>query len=103
MEAIDNRIFQEIREHNQVMENLEYLSDGIGPRLTGSDQLQKAVNWVFRSRPSLWIRERPCRRLESRSLLATRFCARSNLQAGSAEPHDCIGGLVPRNGRRGAR
>jgi hypothetical protein len=46
IEAIDKRIFQEIREHNQVMENLEYLSDSIGPRLTGSDQLQKAVNWV---------------------------------------------------------
>ena len=32
LEAADKRIFQEIREHNQIMKNLEYLSDHIGPR-----------------------------------------------------------------------
>ena len=46
LEAADKRIFQEIREHNQIMENLEYLSDRIGPRLTGSEQLEKAVAWA---------------------------------------------------------
>jgi len=45
-EAVDKRIFQEIREHNQVTKNLEYLSDDIGPRLTGSDELQKAAMWA---------------------------------------------------------
>ncbi len=43
---IDKRIFQEIHDHNQVMKNLEYLSDTVGPRLTGSDRLQKAVTWA---------------------------------------------------------
>jgi carboxypeptidase Q len=46
IEATDKRIFQEIREHNHVMENLEYLSDRIGPRVTGTDQLRAAVSWV---------------------------------------------------------
>ena len=46
MEATDKRIFQEIREHNHIMENLEYLSDTIGPRVTGSEQLKTAVNWA---------------------------------------------------------
>jgi carboxypeptidase Q len=45
-EAIDKRIFQEIRDHNEIMRNLEYLSDIIGPRLTGSDQLQRSVEWA---------------------------------------------------------
>src|SRR5438045_8413542 len=45
-EATDKRIFQEIREHNKLMKNLEYLSDEIGPRLTGSDQLQRSVDWA---------------------------------------------------------
>ncbi len=45
-EAIDKGIFQEIRDHNEIMKNLEYLSDIIGPRLTGSDQLQRSVEWA---------------------------------------------------------
>ena len=46
IEATDRRIFQEIREHNHLVENLQYLSDSIGARVTGTDQLQKAVNWA---------------------------------------------------------
>jgi len=33
--AEDAQILSEIRDHSQVMENLEYLSDEIGPRLDG--------------------------------------------------------------------
>jgi carboxypeptidase Q len=44
--AVDKQIIQEIREHNRLMENLEYLSDAIGPRVTGSEPLQKAVKWA---------------------------------------------------------
>jgi len=46
LEATDRRIFQEVREHNHVIENLEYLSDAIGPRLTGTEQLQTAESWA---------------------------------------------------------
>jgi hypothetical protein len=46
LEATDKRIFQEIRAHNHLMENLEYLSDRIGPRLTGSEQLRTAEIWA---------------------------------------------------------
>jgi carboxypeptidase Q len=46
LEATDRRIFQEIHEHNHLMENLEHLSDAIGPRLTGSEQLRSAENWA---------------------------------------------------------
>lgn len=42
----DKRIFQEIRDHNQIMANLEYLSDTIGPRLTGSPALDSAADWA---------------------------------------------------------
>src|SRR6266705_5723981 len=44
--AADTRILGEIREHSKAMENLEYLSDEIGPRLTGSPQLKQANDWT---------------------------------------------------------
>src|SRR5467141_4006748 len=44
--AGDAQILSEIRDHSQVMENLEYLSDEIGPRLTGSPQLKQANDWT---------------------------------------------------------
>lgn len=46
LDASDKRILQEIQEHNQLMENIEHLSDAIGPRLTGSDQLTAAEAWA---------------------------------------------------------
>jgi hypothetical protein len=44
--AADAQILSEIRDHSQVMENLQYLSDEIGPRLTGSPQLKQANDWT---------------------------------------------------------
>src|SRR5712664_62469 len=44
--AADAQILSEIRDHSHVMENLEYLSDEIGPRLTGSPQLKQANDWT---------------------------------------------------------
>jgi carboxypeptidase Q len=42
----DARILAEIREHSELMDNLEYLSDRIGPRLTGSPLLKQASDWT---------------------------------------------------------
>ncbi|MBZ5529118.1 MAG: hypothetical protein LAN71_14620 [Acidobacteriia bacterium] len=44
--AADAQILAQIAGHSQVMESLEYLSDRIGPRLTGSEQLKKANEWT---------------------------------------------------------
>src|SRR5215472_15439728 len=44
--AADKRILQEVQVHNQLMENIEHLSDAIGPRLTGSEQLKAAEAWA---------------------------------------------------------
>lgn len=44
--AQDARILAEIHDHSEVMENLEHLSDAIGPRLTGSPQLKAANEWA---------------------------------------------------------
>jgi carboxypeptidase Q len=44
--ATDKRILQEIQERNHLMENIEYLSDAIGSRLTGSEQLKTAEAWA---------------------------------------------------------
>jgi carboxypeptidase Q len=42
----DAKILAEIREHSELMDNLEYLSDRIGPRLTGSPLLKQANDWT---------------------------------------------------------
>src|SRR5437016_2511347 len=42
----DALILSEIRDHSQATDNLEYLSDEIGPRLTGSPQLKQANDWT---------------------------------------------------------
>jgi len=44
--AVDAQILSEIREHSELMTNLEYLSDRIGPRLTGSPRLKEANDWT---------------------------------------------------------
>jgi carboxypeptidase Q len=44
--AADAKILAEIHDHSEAMENLEHLSDAIGPRLTGSPQLKRANDWT---------------------------------------------------------
>src|SRR5712664_4550985 len=44
--AADTQILSEIREHSEAAANLEYLSDSIGARLTGSPQLKQANDWT---------------------------------------------------------
>ena len=41
--AADALILTEVRDHSEAMVNIEYLSDAIGPRLTGSPQLKQAI------------------------------------------------------------
>src|SRR5260370_10461361 len=44
--AADAQILSEIREHSEAAANLEYFSDSIGARLTGSPQLKLANDWT---------------------------------------------------------
>lgn len=44
--AADAQILSQVREHSELMQNLEYLSDEIGPRLTGSPRLKQANDWT---------------------------------------------------------
>src|SRR5215467_1835663 len=44
--AADAQILAEIRDHSEAMQNLEYISDSIGPRLTGAPQLKQANEWT---------------------------------------------------------
>lgn len=44
--AVDTQIIKEISEHGELMSNLEYLSDRIGPRLTGTPLLKQANDWT---------------------------------------------------------
>ncbi len=42
----DARILTEIQNNSEAMANLEYLSDSIGARLTGTDGLKRANDWT---------------------------------------------------------
>ena len=44
--AVDAQIIGEIRDHGELMNNLQYLSDRIGPRLTGTPLLKQANDWT---------------------------------------------------------
>ena len=44
--ATDRGILAEVKDNNELMANLEYLSDMIGPRLTGTDRLAQANRWT---------------------------------------------------------
>ncbi|HJY85245.1 MAG TPA: M20/M25/M40 family metallo-hydrolase [Candidatus Acidoferrales bacterium] len=47
MVATSHRIVSEIQQNNEVMENLEYLADLIGPRLTGTPNMTRASRWTM--------------------------------------------------------
>jgi 6-phosphogluconolactonase len=44
--ALDQKVIAEVKSGNQIIPNLTYLSDVIGPRLTGSDNLKRANDWT---------------------------------------------------------
>jgi hypothetical protein len=43
--ALDQRILDDAKKGSQILANLTYLSDMIGPRLTGSANLKRATDW----------------------------------------------------------
>jgi hypothetical protein len=44
--ALDQKLIADAKDNSEIMKNLEYLSDIIGPRLTGSKNLEKANKWA---------------------------------------------------------
>lgn len=48
MEEADEKIADEVKTHSELMKNLEYLTTQIGPRLTGSKQMQAASDWTLK-------------------------------------------------------
>jgi len=48
MEEADQKIADEVKAHSELMKNLEYLTTQIGPRLTGSPQMQAASDWTLK-------------------------------------------------------
>jgi carboxypeptidase Q len=48
MEEADQKIAAEVKAHSELMKNLEHLTTEIGPRLTGSKQMQQASEWTLK-------------------------------------------------------
>ena len=47
-EEADQKIAAEVQAHSELVKNLEYLTTQIGPRLTGSPQMQAASAWTLK-------------------------------------------------------
>jgi len=47
MEQADQKIFDEVKAHSELMKNLEYLTTEIGARLTGSPEMNRASDWTL--------------------------------------------------------
>lgn len=47
METADQKIADEVKAHSELIKNLEHLTTQIGPRLTGSPQMQAASQWTL--------------------------------------------------------
>jgi carboxypeptidase Q len=45
--ALDQKLINDAKEGSEIMTNLSYLSDVIGPRLTGSANLKRANDWAY--------------------------------------------------------
>jgi carboxypeptidase Q len=48
MEDADQKIAAEVKAHSELVKNLGYLTTQIGPRLTGSPQMQAASDWTLK-------------------------------------------------------
>lgn len=48
METADQQIADEVKAHSALLKNLEFLTTQIGPRLTGSTQMQQASDWTLK-------------------------------------------------------
>jgi hypothetical protein len=48
METADQQIADQVKAHSELIKNLEYLTTQIGPRLTGSKQMQQASDWSLK-------------------------------------------------------
>lgn len=48
MEGADQKIYDEVKAHSELMKNLEHLTSNIGARLTGSKQMQQASGWTLK-------------------------------------------------------
>jgi carboxypeptidase Q len=48
MEQADQKIAEEVKARSELIKNLEYLTTQIGPRLTGSKQMQAASDWTLK-------------------------------------------------------
>ena len=47
MEQADQKVLDEVNAHSELMKNLNYLTTEIGPRLTGSAQMNRASDWTL--------------------------------------------------------
>ena len=101
--AGDEKILAEVRDHNEIMANLEYLSDMIGQRLTGSENLKKANDWTQKKFAEYGLDECAPGKLVDRAYLDAGYGDGTNCKSGGTSVDDCVVRVGGEYGRAGAR
>ncbi len=93
IKAVTQAIIEEIDKRSELMANLEYLCDMIGPRLTGSPGLTKANQWTRDKFKQYGLAEPSSRVVDDREGLDARRGQGSRGRAGRAAAAAGIGRL----------
>ena len=93
--AVTQAILEEIDKRSELMANIEYLCDMIGPRLTGSPNLTKANQWTRDKFQAVRPGQRPPRAVDDRAGLDPRRGQGPGRRAGRAAHPAGIGRLEP--------
>ena len=101
--AADAQILSEVREHSEAMQNLEYLSDHIGARLTGSAQLKQGNDWTAEQMKKYGLVNVHLEPVDDCTFLDARYSQSANHRASGTSVDDCFGGLGARNQGCGTR
>ena len=96
IKAVTQAILDEIDKRSELMANIEYLCDMIGPRLTGSPNLTKANQWTRDKFQPIRVVESPPRVVDDREGLDAGRREGSRGRAGRAADPSGVGRLEPR-------
>ena len=93
--AVTQAILEEIDKRSELMANIEYLCDMIGPRLTGSPNLTRANQWTRDKFKAVWPVERSPRVVDNRTGLDAWRRQGTRGRAGRAAAPGGVGRLEP--------
>ena len=91
--ATDRQLMTEVKSYNELMKNLEYLADQIGPRLTGSPNLDRASQWTEQRFKDYGLENVHRQAVDYPAFLGTRTGKRPHGESGGPSADAGVGGV----------